>query len=173
MTHRTLFWLSNCFFRSISHFFEHSKHFWDNITCFFYDNFVANFYTKTKDLVHIVKRRMRHRRPCELDRIHVRDRGEHTSSSHLPIDIVNPRRPLLGWELHGNRPSWRLTSKPERILIFFLIYFYHNAVDPKWLFLMISVNPFFIHLPHIIHMFANLPIIIRWKFERAELFQFF
>ena len=85
------------------------------------DDRVAQMQIEPLDLVDVVQRDVRHRHAADEHRLELANRREIAALAHLPADILQHRRLLLGFVLVGDRPtaglcSWRrVVALRERI----------------------------------------------------------
>ena len=93
------------------------------------DDHVALAHVLASDLVLVVQRGVRDRHAADDDRLEHRERRHLPRASGVDVDLPEQRGALLGRELVGDRPPWRVAGGAELLLQRDLVHLDHGAVD--------------------------------------------
>ena len=98
---------------------------------FFDINEIPHAQIPPRDLLAIVQRRPRHRRPRQHHRLQFRHRRQHARAPHLDRDRAQPRLRPLRREFVGDRPPRRTFPAPQFALRRHLVELHHRPVRRK------------------------------------------
>src|SRR3989344_6772196 len=124
-TTRTMLWIMKGISALRAQIPEHFDDFRNDIPCLLDDDGIADAYIESLNLIRIVQRCPRHRRPRDKCRSEMGHRGDRSGASHLQLNIENLCCLLARGELIRSRPPGSLGRGPQIMLGTAVIHFDH------------------------------------------------